>query len=221
VVCISGTDGADAMGIAGAVSEALGFRVVNEEVVARAAAEAGVDQDVIADVERRKSALRKIVDRFAPSAGRTSPDLLMSADHPATAATIGMGLVGNAGTHHYDNDELRGLIRSAIDELAALGEIVIVAHAASHHLSDRAGVLRVLITASPETRSARLSQALGIDAKEAESTVKKGDVNRADYLSRFYGVDDELPTHYDLVLNTDKLTPELAATTIAALTNAP
>ena len=34
---------------------------------------------------------------------------------------------------------------------------------------------------------------------------------RRDYLKRFYELDEELPTHYDLVVNTDVLTLEQAA----------
>jgi cytidylate kinase len=41
--------------------------------------------------------------------------------------------------------------------------------------------------------------------------VKRDDDERADYLKRFYRVDRELPTHFDLVINTDVLTPEKAA----------
>jgi len=36
-------------------------------------------------------------------------------------------------------------------------------------------------------------------------------VARASYLQRFYGVSAERPSHYDLVVNTDRLTPERAA----------
>ncbi len=41
--------------------------------------------------------------------------------------------------------------------------------------------------------------------KEAEKLVARGDANRADYIKRFYQVAAELPTHYDIVLNTDRL----------------
>jgi cytidylate kinase len=41
--------------------------------------------------------------------------------------------------------------------------------------------------------------------------VKDSDAGRRDYLRRFYGIDEELPTHYDLVVNTDVLTVEQAA----------
>jgi len=108
-------------------------------------------------------------------------------------------------------EKVRQLIRDAIGAAAEAGNVVIVAHAASHALGDRDDVLRVLITASPATRSARLQETLGCDADKADDAVRKGDAGRSDYLKRFYGIRAELPTHYDLVVNTDKLSPELAA----------
>ena len=41
--------------------------------------------------------------------------------------------------------------------------------------------------------------------------MRDSDAGRRDYLKRFYNVDEELPTHYDLVVNTDALSVELAA----------
>ena len=81
-------------------------------------------------------------------------------------------------------------------------------------------MLRVLVVASPQARSARLADSLGIPAKKADARVKHGDAGRADYLKRFYGVERELPTQYDVVINTDKLTPEEAAAAVVSLANA-
>jgi cytidylate kinase len=203
--------------VARAVSDALGFRLVDEEILQRAAVEAGVDKDIIADLERRKSALAKIRNRLVLSATSPSPEQFMAAFDPVTGGTIGMSLPHSAASSRLSNDELRGLIRSAIDDIAAAGDVVIVAHAASHALARREGVLRVLVTASAATRSGRLSESLGIDTKEADHTVRKGDADRADYLNRFYGIDQELPTHYDLVVNTDTLAPDDAAASIVVL----
>jgi len=41
--------------------------------------------------------------------------------------------------------------------------------------------------------------------------VNDSDAGRADYLKRFYGISEELPTHYDLVVNTDAISIEQAA----------
>ena len=76
-------------------------------------------------------------------------------------------------------------------------------------------MLRVLVTASPETRARRLSEARGLDLEDARKTIKDADSARADYLRRFYGVEVELRTHYDLVVNTDTLSVEQAVGLVA------
>lgn len=111
-------------------------------------------------------------------------------------------------------ERLRGLIREAIDAAAEVGDVVLVAHAASFALAGRDGVLRVLVTASPGTRAARVAEAERLDGKAAARVVRESDRGRAAYLERFYGVGRELPTHYDLVVNTDRLAPEAAAEAI-------
>jgi cytidylate kinase len=92
---------------------------------------------------------------------------------------------------------------------------VIASHAASFALSGE-GVLRVLVTASAQTRAQRLSSTKNIDSRAAERLVRQEDTGRADYLKRFYAIERELPTHFDLVVNTDVLTPERAAGVVVA-----
>ena len=106
---------------------------------------------------------------------------------------------------------LRALIRDAICETARHGQVVIVAHAAAFALDDGDGILRVLVTASPETRTRRFAEAEGVENREAASAIKESDKGRAVYLKRFYGVSRELPTHYDLLVNTDRLAAQQAA----------
>jgi uncharacterized protein len=219
VICISATDGANAAAVAAALGEALGFPVVDEEIVVRAAAEAGVDREAIASVEQRKSVLAKLLDRAVLGAGSMEPEFVASVDRQIEGSTLGVQL-SRTGGGSRPSEELRGLIRSAIDEFMAAGDVVILQHAAAHSLAGRERVLRVLVSASVPTRSARLSETLEVDAKQADALVKKGDSNRADYLKRFYGIDRELPTHYDLVVNTDHLTPEQAAAAIVTLSGA-
>ena len=65
----------------------------------------------------------------------------------------------------------------------------------------------MLITASPDIRARRVSQPEQIDEHEAAKRVDRGDKERAAYIKRFYGVDRELPSHYDLVVGADRLSP--------------
>jgi cytidylate kinase len=73
----------------------------------------------------------------------------------------------------------------------------------------------VLVTASVETRARRLVELQGMSEQAAAALVAETDRNRQDYFRRFYEVRDERPTHYDLVINTDAVTPDEAVELIA------
>jgi cytidylate kinase len=113
------------------------------------------------------------------------------------------------------SNEIQALIREAIEQIAARGDVVITAHAAAHALKPGPGTLRVLVTASPTTRAQRVSERAGVDIARGKRTVKTADAGRRDYLKRFYDVAEELPTHYDLVVNTDGISVEEAAALVA------
>jgi len=200
VVCISHAAGAGGEEVGRLVAERLGFLYVNEEIVARAAAKGGVDAADVADEERRKSLAARALNAIAQGGGE--------------AWTL--GAVGPlSACEELDSDDIRSLIRETIEQTAARGNAVIVAHAASYAIGHGDGVLRVLVTASPETRTTRVAEAEGLDQAGAARALKESDAGRADYLKRFYDVREESPTHYDLVLNTDALSIEQAADLIA------
>jgi cytidylate kinase len=111
---------------------------------------------------------------------------------------------------------LRALIRLSISETAAKGGVVIVAHAAAIALADDPRALRVLVTGSLAERAQRLATQERIDAGAARKLIERSDKGRAAYLKRFYGIDRELPIHYDLVVNTDRVTPDRAAALVTA-----
>ena len=195
VVCISAADGAAGEEIGPRVADGLGFQLVNEQVVAQAAKEAGVEGRVIADVEQRRTLVGRVLQQLPAAA--------------AGAAAIG-GFSPPEVADQAPTDDLRGLIRSVVEEIASRGDAVILSHAASHALATRPDTLRVLVTATPETRRARTRAERDVSEKEAEKLVSRGDANRADYIKRFYKLSAELPTHYDVVVNTDRLSVEQA-----------
>ena len=108
------------------------------------------------------------------------------------------------------------LIVDVIHQTAAAGNAVIVAHGAAIALGDAPGVLRVLVTASPATRTARLA-AGGNGKSNARKMVEESDASRADFFQRFYKLDYEDATHYDLVINTDHLSIEEAVGLVRGL----
>ena len=195
VVCISQAEGAGGAQVGHLVADKLGFRYVDEEIVARAAAKGGISPRDVADEERRKTLLSRLLQEMGGCRGRR-------------LRIFGYRRACCGGP---SADEIRGMIQEAIDETAGQGDVVIVAHAASRALSSQPDVLRVLVTASPETRARRLSESHGIEPKEAKKSIKEADAARADYFRRFYGDATERPTHYDIVINTDVLSIEQSA----------
>jgi len=134
----------------------------------------------------------------------------------AAAEERGVGRLLEVDFHRFEpTEEVRELIRTTIRSTAAKGNVVIVAHAASFALAGD-GVLRVLAVASPETRVARLQEDQGVDPRTAKKVLDESDRARKEYLERFYGIGRELPTHFDLVVNTDVLGVARAVDVIAA-----
>jgi hypothetical protein len=204
VVCVSHTTAAGGEAVGQLVAARLGFRYVDEQIIARAAELAQVSPALVAATEKRQALLERLVDKLAAAQKMIGPVAL------GTLLPMG-GALAVPSTVKATPDDLRTLIRAAIHEVAAQGQAVIVAHAASMALASIEGVLRVLVTASDETRARRLVESEGKSAVDAAALITTSDRNRADYFRRFYEVREERATHYDLVVNTDVLTPEAAA----------
>lgn len=196
VICIARLQGAGGADISRAVAEALGYRLVDEEILLRAAESQGVTVDELQGAERRSSVVSRLLDGLAFGA---AADMYTGVAMPVSF------------TAYHDPRSLRALIQTSIQETAESHDVVIVSHAASFALAGRAEVLRVLVTASPATRIARIAEADSLDHKHAAKVVADDDLGRAAYLKRFYDISDELPSHYDIVLNSDSLPAEVIA----------
>jgi len=193
VLCVSHTTGSEGDEVGRRVAEQLGYLYVDEDIVASAAAQGGLDPGDVADEERRKTYARRILEALAEGGG----------DPVVLAATAGLAVSSPA--------DIRALIRETVVQTAARGNVVIVAHAGAHAIEPGPRTLRVLVTASTATRTRRVAGAEQVDGANAARTIKDSDAGRRDYLKRFYSVDTESPTDYDLVINSDVLTAEQAA----------
>ncbi len=203
-ICISHTDGAGASDLGRAVADSIGYRYVNEEIIAEAARIAQIDPKLVAATEKKQTLVERVLDKLA-----LAQETLVSAARGSANDT-------SAKSRAAEKDEVREMIRAAIEAVAKAGGAVIVAHAASLALAGKPGVLRVLVTAPDKTRSRRLARQLGLPIANAENVLREGDAGRRAYLRSFYGVDQELPTHYDVVLNTEFLTPAQATALIVS-----
>ena len=195
VVTIARTLSAGGEEIGSQLAAEFGMRYVDDEIIDRAALLAGVTAEEMARTEKRKGLIQRIFDSFALTG--------VGAGVPATATL-------------NDIPGYEKLIVDVIRQTAAAGNAVIVAHGAAIALGSAPGILRMLVTAPAATRAARLV-AEGSSMAKARKLVEESDASRADFFRRFYQLDYEDATHYDLVVNTDQLSFEEAAALLRAL----
>ena len=201
VVCISRTLAAGGEQVAEVVSEHLGFRYVDDEILQRAAMQAGVTVEQVADAEARRMLLQRVLETLRTAVLTTRDPTEFTLEH-VTAFDVA--------------PDYGDLLQEAIRETAAEGGVVIVAHAAAAALAGADGVLRLFVTASPETRAARVAAGEGSDDAAATQAVAESDAARRSYFQRFYDFEEQ-PTVYDLVANTDVLDTRQVADLVVGL----
>jgi cytidylate kinase len=195
VITIARTLAAGGEEVGQQVAERLGYRYADDEIINEAAERAGVSRETIAKTERKQGLVARIMETMG---------------HVPLDPQVYYGQALNPVPLVESND-YEQLIQDVIVETANRGNVVIVAHGAGICLAGSDGLLRVLVTASPELRGRRLAQQASLDAKRAEKAVQDSDRERADFLKRFYDVAHESPSHYDLVISTDVFDPSQAA----------
>ena len=202
IIAISRTLGAGGEDLGSRLASALGWKYVDSEIIDRAAELAGASPQELSRVEERKGLVARILENMArvgagsrAIGGAPEPNAVMLEAGPT-----------------YEQ-----LIVDVIKEVAEQGEVVIVAHGASIPLAGTMGLIRVLVTASTKARINRVAGDQKVLPSKASELVANSDKSRADYFRRFYNLDHEGPTNYDLVINTDVLRVEEASAAVLAI----
>jgi cytidylate kinase len=107
--------------------------------------------------------------------------------------------------------QLEQKIAEAILQLAHVGHVIFAGRAA--HLITR-GVpagLHVRLVASLPTRIARMATVLNCSEGQARAHIERSELARRNFVRAHFDQDINDPHHYDLVINSDNLTPGAAA----------
>jgi len=91
------------------------------------------------------------------------------------------------------------------------GNVVIVGRGGMAALQDKPDVLHVRILAPVDLRVKRLAMHEGITQEEAQKRIRERDVSDVEWIKRYFGLDTHDPSLFDVVINTAKYTPALAA----------
>ena len=102
------------------------------------------------------------------------------------------------------------MIELIILEAALKGNVIIYGRGGQDLLKDVSNVLRVRVIAPFEDRVERWAEREWLDPDRARFLVRKSDQQRAGFIKYYFDRDWEDAIHYDLVINTQKLSLDMA-----------
>jgi cytidylate kinase len=198
LITISRQYGAGGSAVAAGVAVMLGWRVVDNELVERVAARAGLTPEDVAQQEERVSTF---IERLARTVVAATPELVVPPDAGGTAPTL-------------PEADLVRLTERVVQEAAAEGRVVLVGRAAPAVLARERDAIHVKVIAPRDWRVRAISERLGVSPEEAGRLTDETDRNRARYHRQYYRRDWSDPANYHLVLNTAALGLDGAAEVI-------
>jgi cytidylate kinase len=110
-----------------------------------------------------------------------------------------------------DQRVYREMVRSAIAEVAAANNVVILGGGAQFLFARIVASLHVQLVAPLPYRVARVMRLAKVDRSAAERIIEDRDREKENFVKTLYAADWRDPSHYDLVLNIDHFSNEMAA----------
>ena len=190
--------GAGGSDVARRVAGALGWSVVDNELIEQVAQRAGIP---MAEVAERDERAPGFVERLTRTLAAATPELFPPAE--GTVAEL-------------DEATLVRITENVVGEMAGRGRVVLVGRAAPAVLGQQEDALHVKLVAPRPFRIHAASQRLGMDPAEVVKIVDETDAMRARYHREYYNRDWADPLNYHMVLNTGALGLAGAAGVIVA-----
>jgi cytidylate kinase len=187
VITISRQYGAGGSEVARRVAAAIGWSLVDNELVERVAERAGIPAAEVAERDERAPGF---VERLTRTLAAATPDLF-----PPPGGTVA----------DLDEASLVRITEGVVGEMAGRGRVVLVGRAAPAVLAQQEDSLHVKLVASRAFRIHAASQRLGMDPAEVVKIVDDTDAMRARYHREYYHRDWADPLNYHMVLNTGAL----------------
>lgn len=200
LITISRQFGAGGSEVAERVAAALGWRLVDNELVEQVALRAGLPPEEVAEREER-------VPMFTERLART-----LAAGTPELFPLVGEGRVVPRCLEH----ELVKITEAVVAEVAAPGRVVLVGRAAVAVLGRERDALHVRLVAPKPFRIETAARRLGVTSAQACAMLEETDRMRARYHREYYHRDWNDPLLYHMVLNTGALGIAGATEIIAA-----
>jgi cytidylate kinase len=197
VVTIRGRLGSGAPEVGKQIAEKLQVDYVDREIIARVALQLHrEEQEIIAKEMLPSSLLGRIAEALGHSYG--FDEGFEGAYLPISEMPL-------------DDARYLQVLKSVVRDLARSQRLVILGRGSQFILKDYPEVLHVLIVAPSQLRVNRVMRDLNLDQQAAEREVARFDNNLREFTKRYFRAELEDPEHYDLVINTEHLSFQAAA----------
>ncbi len=172
------------------LSELIGYRFYDKNLITLAAQKSGLSTDALSTVDEKAAS-----------------SLLYTLAMGSSVYNLGIGPLTQP-----INDRLFVVQSEIIKELASTGDgIIIVGRCADYVLSERDNLIRVFITAPFDTRVKTVMARHDLTESKAKDLIVKTDKRRSNYYSYYTGDKWGKSDKYDLVISTEKLGVDGAA----------
>ena len=183
IITLSREFGAGGSLIAGRIAETLGWKVVDNELVARIADRSGLTPAEVAEREERAPGF---VERLLRMLTKAAPEIF-----PAPADQV----------PELEEAKLVKITETVVEDVAREGRVVLVGRAAHVVLRQERDALHVKIVAPRTYRIETFAAREKMDQGRAEVMIREADENRRRYHLQHYGRDWNDAANYHLVLN--------------------
>jgi cytidylate kinase len=222
VITITGLIGAGAPEVGGGIARKLGIDYVDRLILAEAAKKLGTTVAAVAERTERAPSLgdrfagfvRAVLERSALAGGGADPYFGGGLDALLVREYKDFPLEGEVSAGGAVDDDLIRVTTTAIQEIAASGNVIIAGRGANMILAKEPGTLHVGLTSRKEERVKRIMGRVSLGREEAEKYTAENDKARNAYFQRYFKVHPEAPENYHVILNVDWMDYGQAAETI-------
>ncbi|MBI2170577.1 MAG: cytidylate kinase-like family protein [Chloroflexi bacterium] len=216
VITIRGHSGSFTSEIARRAADRLGVRVMDRQVLEETAKRLNMPVEEVEELEQVPTTRR---ERILEALGRhlQNPWALV-AGPPGQIGVIGLAAYYDHLPKPTDTHEYVKALEEIVHDLATDASVVFTTKGTQVMLNQHESAFHVFITAPLDVRVKRITaRNLMSREEDARAMIARIDGQRKAYLKRYFHVDMEDLRLYDLVLNTAKVSPEVAVDTILAL----
>ena len=203
VITLSRGLGSGGIAIAQQLAKRLSWKLVDKEVIVKAAQMANVSEEQIVKFDQEQFNQMKVLFSDlafpVPGSGMMYPFVAAGYMEPYWfPASI-------QNPNIVDETKYIQLTKTVIQNLSEDGNVIIVGRGGCVLLKDRKDTLHLRITAPIEERIKRVMETANVNEPDARQMVTQRDKASSDYLKHFYQVNWTDPLLYHLIINTGKI----------------